>query len=155
MTNKFISAVFMLCFSCGVYAEKNCMTIEMKTGTKYNFLLDSNPVITYSYGDLVVNDGEYSTYEISRVRNYYFTETNPSATSSVSASGTGIVTVNGETVEVRNADVKEKVVLSTVAGAVLAESFADYNGFASIALPNSKGVYLLTIGENTIKVIRK
>lgn len=155
MTKKIFAALFMLCFSYGLYAEKNCMTIEMKDGEKYNFLLDSNPEITYSYGNLVVDGDEYTSYELQRVKNYYFTEVNSASSFSLPADEIGIVTVNDEIVEVYHANANEGVVLATACGVVIRETRADENGFATMVLPNQKGVYLLTIGEKTIKLIRK
>ena len=74
-----VKKIFTLLFLCGclvcVNAKKQYMTIEQKSGEKFSFLLDENPEITYSDGNLVVNGNAITSYAISSVKNYHFTET--------------------------------------------------------------------------------
>ena len=68
---------FLMCLS---YGALNCgatvkyMTVELKSSEKYSFLLADKPVVTFQNGDLVVNGSAETSYAISGVKDYHFTE---------------------------------------------------------------------------------
>lgn len=150
------------CLVCA-NAKKQYMTIEQKNGEKYSFLLDENPEITYSDGNLIVNEnGKNSSnaisnittsFAISSVKNYHFTET--VSVDTRSSNELRIVKLSESTIEVQNANSSTKVMLVNINGAIMFESTTNAEGSVTITLPEHKGVYLLSVGSRSLKVIRK
>ena len=50
-----------------INAAATHLTVELKAGNKYSFLLADKPVITFSNGDLVVNGDAETSYSIDGV----------------------------------------------------------------------------------------
>ncbi len=152
-----VKKIFTLLFLCGclvcVNAKKQYMTIEQKSGEKFSFLLDENPEITYSDGNLVVNGNAITSYAISSVKNYHFTET--ASVDTKISNELRIVNLDQSTIQVQNANASEKATLINVNGAILFESATDAEGTVIVTLPEQKGVYILSIGARSLKVIRK
>ena len=59
------------------------------------------------------------------------------------------------TLQVLNAQPAEKVTLVSINGSIVLTSMTDMNGSAIVKLPGRDGVYVLTVGTKSIKVIRK
>ena len=152
-----VKKIFTLLSLCGclvcVNAKKQYMTIEQKSGEKFSFLLDENPEITYSDGNLVVNGNAITSYAISSVKNYHFTET--ASVDTKISNELRIVNLDQSTIQVQNANASEKATLINVNGVILFESATDAEGTVIVTLPEQKGVYILSIGAHSIKVIRK
>ncbi len=146
------------CLVCA-NAKKQYMTIEQKNGEKYSFLLDENPEITYSDGNLVVNENgknssnAITSFAISNVKNYHFTET--VSVDTRSSNELRIVKLSESAIEVQNANPSTKVMLVNINGAIMFESTTNAEGSVTITLPEHKGVYLLSVGSRSLKVIRK
>lgn len=136
-------------------AAAQYMTVEQKNGEKFSFRLDDNPVVTYSDGNLVVNGNAETSYAISAVKNYHFTENDLSGVANFAADVLQIVGVDDNTIRVENTRAGSLVVLYNVNGVQVVDAVADQMGVATIALPNKKGVYVLTVGNKSLKVIRK
>ena len=158
MLKKF---VFLVCLSLGALncgAAVKYMTVELTSGSKYSFLLADKPVVTYESGDLVVNGSAETSYAISGVKDYHFTENDESTLSGetlTSAENGCFIFENNGVVSVRNAKASANVALVNVNGVVLAKTVADEGGSAEIKLPELKGVYILTIEKQSFKLIRK
>ena len=158
MLKKF---VFLVCLSLGALncgAAVKYMTVELTSGSKYSFLLADKPVVTYESGDLVVNGSAETSYAISGVKDYHFTENDESTLSGetlTSAENGCFIFENNGVVSVRNAKALANVALVNVNGVVLAKTVADEGGSAEIKLPELKGVYILTIEKQSFKLIRK
>ena len=148
---------FLLLSGCllGANAEKKYMTVEQKNSAKYSFLLEDNPIVTYENGSLVVNGNATTSYAIAGVKNYHFTEGNETGVDAPLAKMLQIVSLDEATLQVRNAQASEKVSLVNANGATLFSATADSEGSVLVKLPEVKGVYVLTVGSNSIKVIRK
>lgn len=155
MIKKIISACFVLSIASGVNAVKNCLTLELKTGEKYHFLLDSNPEASLIDGNFVMNDQNSTTFAISNVNRFYFTESSITSSDEYLSKEFSIVSLDATSIKVYNAKSAEKITLTSVNGIVVFESVTDESGIAIIALPNQNGVYVLRIGEKSLKVIRK
>lgn len=135
-------------------AAAQYMTVEQKNGEKFSFLLDDKPVITYSNGDLVVNGSAATSYAISEVKNYHFTETPWTGASKVEANRISISNLDETTLLLQNAPASEKVMLANANGIALYTTTTATDGTVKIALPSQKGVYVLVIGTKSFKVIR-
>lgn len=142
------------CLFCA-NAEKQYMTVEQLDGSKYSFMLDENPVITYKDGNLVVNDNAATSYQIESIKNYHFTEDDQSGVENQAANVLSIVSLDESRLQVKNAKASEKVVLVNVSGMVVFSASTDSEGTAIVTLPAQKGVYVLTVGAKSLKVIRK
>ncbi|MBR0501779.1 MAG: hypothetical protein IJJ77_00885 [Paludibacteraceae bacterium] len=136
-------------------AAAQYMTIEQKDGKKYSFLLHDNPVITYSGGNLVVNGSATTSYAISGVKNFHFTEGNETGVKNQLADVLRIVNLDGNTLQIQNAQASEKVILFNVMGHVVFSATTDVDGSVIVNLPGQKGTYVLTVGLRSIKIIRK
>lgn len=150
--------IITLCFlgvSMLANAEITHVTVELKEGGKYSFLLAEKPVITFKGADLVVNDNAATSYALSDVKNYHFTESDETKVEAVANAEIRIVNLNEQTIEVQNSEASVKVNLIAANSAVLSTTTTDANGKATINLPQTKGVYIVTVGNKSFKVIRK
>ncbi len=154
MTKRILTLLSLCgCLVCA-NAKKQYMTIEQKSGEKYSFLLDENPEITYSEGNLIVNGSAITSYAISSVKNYHFSEISSSVDTKIS-NELRIINLDESTIEVQNAKAIAKVMLANVNGTIVFESQTNTEGSVLVTLPEQKGVYILSIGTCSIKVIRK
>lgn len=135
------------------------MTVEMKNGAKVSFLLEDSPVITFQSGNLVVNKDAETTYSFESIKNYHFTEQNEGGGTTKAneayADALQIVWLDNETVEVRNAQPNLSVRLFSVNGAAMAQTVTDTDGKAAVSVPNKAGVYVISAGNQSFKIIRK
>jgi hypothetical protein len=56
---------------------------------------------------------------------------------------------------VQNAQPNLTVSLVSISGSVLSQTKADADGKATISMPNTAGVYVLSTGNQSFKIIRK
>ncbi|MBS7364372.1 MAG: T9SS type A sorting domain-containing protein [Paludibacteraceae bacterium] len=157
MKKKIFTVLGLLFCIMSANAALQYMTIELKNGKKFSFLLKENPVITYQNDRLVINGDESTSYSIDGVKNYYFTEDNQSAVKNASADfqALRIVSLDENTIKVENASVGVVAILFNINGSIVATSATNNEGEVEISLPNQKGVYLLNIGAQSLKLIRK
>lgn len=154
MRKRLLTSIALLLGSLCANATVQYMTVEQKSGAKYSFLLKENPVVTYKGGELVVNGSASTSYAISGVKNYHFTESDQTGVENTGADMLRITT-DENTVLVENAPAGAKVALVNAGGATVTNTTAGQNGGATISLPSAKGVYVLTVGKQSFKLIRK
>ena len=154
MRKKLLTSIALLLGSLCANATVQFMTVEQKSGAKYSFLLKENPVVTYKGGELVVNGSASTSYALDGVKNYHFTETDQTGLETTGADMLRITTDENNVI-VENAPAGAKVVLVNAGGASVATTTADQSGTATISLPSVKGVYALTVGKQSFKLIRK
>lgn len=149
---------------CLSYGALNCsatvkyMTVELKSSEKYSFLLADKPVVTFQNGDLVVNGSAETSYAISGVKDYHFTEKDETEATgeTLKSVETGcVIFENNGVVFVQKANPSADVLLFNVNGVVLSKTSVDNNGNAELKLPNFAGVYVLSVGNQSFKLIRK
>lgn len=133
------------------------MTIELKSGKTIDFALSDKPVITYNESQLVVNGKSSTSYAFADVKEYRFTEGTQGSVKSEIVSGDAPVLfyVEEDIVNIKNAKASEKIALFSVNGITLALVEANAEGEATLQLPSAKGVYVLTIGTLSFKIVRK
>lgn len=146
--------LFSGCILC-VNAQKQYMTVEQLDGMKFSFLLEEHPIVTYENGSLVVNGNLTTSYAISSVKNYHFTEENETDVHTLVTNMLRIVSLDESILQVQNAQAAEKVTLINVNGVTIFTALTDNEGSVNVVLPEQKGVYVLTVGTKSIKVIRK
>lgn len=149
---------------CLSYGALNCsatvkyMTVELKSSEKYSFLLADKPVVTFQNGDLVVNGSAETSYAISGVKDYHFTEKDETEATgeTLKSVETGcVIFENNGVVFVQKANPSADVLLFNVNGVVLSKTSVDNNGNAELKLPDFAGVYVLSIANQSFKLIRK
>lgn len=155
MIKRFISAFSLLCLTLGINAESNYMTVEKNDGSLISFLLADNPVITYQNDCLIINKDANTTYSFDDIKNYHFTEEDVTAAESVSAVALKFVWIDDATIEIQNAQSGAAVALTAVNGVVVSNSKVDADGKATVKIPNNKGVYVISAGKQSFKIIRK
>lgn len=154
MKHKLLATISLLCSACGIFATENYMTVELKNGDLYSFLLADKPVVSYNDASLVINSNDKTSYAISDVKNYHFTKSDATSLETVN-SFLRIVNIDDKTVEVQNAKPMLQVTLTSTSGVQILSSCAGSDGRVVVKLPESKGVYLLSVGDQSFKVIRK
>lgn len=149
---------------CLSYGALNCsatvkyMTVELKSSEKYSFLLADKPVVTFQNGDLVVNGSAETSYAISGVKDYHFTEKDETEATgeTLKSVETGcVIFENNGVVFIQKANPSADVLLFNVNGVVLSKTSVDNNGNAELKLPDFAGVYVLSIANQSFKLIRK
>lgn len=155
MIKRFFTTLSLICLALGAYAEAKYMTIEMTNGSLISFLLADNPVITYKSKNLVVNNNEKTTYSFEAVKNYHFTESDESGVDDLSANELRIVWVDDETIEVQNAQSNAIIAITDINGVVASQTKTDAERKATVKIPNKAGVYVITVGKQSFKIIRK
>ena len=161
MIKKTITTLSLVCLALGIHAESKYLTVEMKEGAKFSFLLADKPVITCQSGSLVVNKDAKTTYAFEGVKNFHFTENNEGSsggTTKVEESYSQllqIVWIDNETIEVQNAQPNLTISLVSINGSVLSQTTADTDGKATFSISNEAGVYVLSTGNQSFKIIRK
>lgn len=155
MIKRFISVFSLFCLTLGINAESNYMTVEKNDGSLISFLLADNPVITYQNDCLIINKNANTTYSFDDIKNYHFTEEDVTAAESVSAIALKFVWIDDATIEIQNAQSGAAVALTAVNGVVVSNSKVDADGKAIVKIPNNKGVYVISAGKQSFKIIRK
>ena len=138
-----------------VNAAETHLTIELKSGSKYSFALVDKPVITFENGNLVVNGNSETSYSIEGVLNFHFTEGDASKSESLQANVLQFIALDKDNIKIANANAGTIISLFSTSGVVLTNTKADNDGVAVVNLPKEKGVYVLTAGNQSIKIIRK
>ena len=141
--------------ACGALAEDKYMTLELKDGGKYSFLLKDNPIITYENKNLVINSDDETSFAIEDIKEYRFTAEDEDAVWNIYASAMQIVSIDDETIEVKNINSSLSVNVTSVSGVIVSSFKANADGSVIVKLPREKGVYILSAGNQSFKIIRK
>ena len=155
MIKRLFTSLFLIGLAFGAYAEVRYMTIEMKNGSMISFLLADNPVITYQSESLVINNDAKTTYSFEDIKNYHFTEMDESGVDALSANDLRIIWVDDETIGVQNALPNSIIAITAVNGVVVSQTQTDVERKATVKIPNKAGVYVITVGKQSFKIIRK
>ena len=155
MVKKLLASLALCCMTIGANAESNYMTVEKINGSKISFLLADNPVITYKDGNLVINKDAKTTYSFEDIKNYHFTENDDTKSTSINAESLRFVWIDDTTIEVQNTQPGSVVALTAINGSVVANSKSDSEGKATVKMPNNAGVYVLSAGNQSFKIIRR
>ncbi|MBP3717760.1 MAG: hypothetical protein J6I79_09735 [Paludibacteraceae bacterium] len=155
MHRKILCLFFFTGVLLTAQAAVSYMTIEKTNGEKFSFLLAETPVITFVGDDLVVNGSSETSYAVTDVKNYHFTETDQTVVEKQTSELLRFVVLDEGVVEVQNATPASKVFLISAAGVVLSTTFVSENCSAVVSLPASKGLFVISVGNKSIKLIRK
>lgn len=148
-------ALGVACSIMSISADATHVVIELHSGYKYGFLLADKPVISFSGGDLVVNEREETSYAIDAVKNFHFEQVSHGNTTNVSKTDLRIVSLDNATIQVQNAKPSSNVTLVSSLGQVVSTVVTDAEGSATISLPQAKGIYVISVDGISFKFIRK
>lgn len=149
----FTTAATMCC--CLSLHAATHLSIELKSGEKYAFLLADNPILTFQKGNLVVNGDATTSYSIGDVKMYHFTEEPLSANQTTASDEFRIVAIDDATLQLQNMPALAEVTLVGSNGVLLKKKQTNKAGDCVLELPAKKGVYVITAGNKSFKLIRK
>ncbi|MCR5246376.1 MAG: hypothetical protein Q4B61_08105 [Bacteroidales bacterium] len=154
---KFKQLLTVCLFGCVALAnaEISNVVIELKSGKEIGFLLNDTLEFTHENGNLVVNNNATTSYVIDSVKNFHFTNGENLSVDNQFSTNLSIINLDNATLQVKNALPSEKVMMTSINGMVLFNSKTDTEGSIILTLPEQKGIYVLSIGNRGIKIIRK
>ena len=152
---RFFSIISSLGICFSLSAAINTVTVELMSGDVYGFLLAEKPVFSYSEGELIVKSNGSTSYVLSDVKYHHFTDGHVSIVKSLSVSDLRIVAIDESTIKVENSEGHAEVILVNATGRVVSAVKTDSEGSAIVTLPVNKGVYVLSVGRKSVKIIRK
>lgn len=131
------------------------LIVDLTTGESYSFLLKGETVITFENFKFVLGGNETTSYSLLKVDNYHFIQAGTDVPTVEAKCDLRIVELDDNTLQVQKAESGADVMLISLAGTVQSRTKADADGEATVSLPQTKGIYLLTVGKHSFKVIRK
>ena len=147
--------VLMTMASAPAFAETTHVTVDLTDGTKFSYLLSESPKISYKADSFIVSGPARAAFELSKVDSYHFTDGTVSDAAVVESNEIRITYSDNSHVKVEGLQPKSSVVLYSVAGTAIQEVNATEIGVAELALPQTKGVYILKTNSQTVKLIKK
>ncbi len=141
--------------SMAASAAEVCLVITRTDASEVRFALSESPKITYSGGELVVNESAWYTFAIDDVKNYTFKEGTPTRVEEENGSE---VTLRreGDVLVVSGLEKDAVVTVVSMSGSVVAKERANSDGVAVIDLGGAgAGVYALHADELKVKVIKQ
>lgn len=154
MHSKIITTLFSLASAVSICAC-NYMIVEQKNGEKISFLLADKPVLTYHGRNLVINSNSSTTYAIDDIKNYHFGDDVVSLDGTLFSNSLKIINIDRETIEIQNTLPYSDVRLFSSNGVQVLSSKTSKDGHTIVKLPIQQGIYMLTIGSQSFKIIRK
>lgn len=141
--------------SAPAFAETTHVTVDLTDGTKFSYLLSESPKISYKADSFIVSGPARAAFELSKVDSYHFTDGTVSDAAVVESNEIRITYSDNSHVKVEGLQPKSSVVLYSVAGTAIQEVNATEIGVAELALPQTKGVYILKTDSQNVKLIKK
>ncbi|MBO7442337.1 MAG: hypothetical protein J6T83_04590, partial [Paludibacteraceae bacterium] len=108
----------LLCFS-SLNATVKYMTVELKNNDKYSFVLSKKPVLTHRKNELLIYCGGKTSYSISDVKNYRFTESDETKTETLDSDVVVLSSIDESTINVQNVAQGTIITLMNINGVVL------------------------------------
>lgn len=153
---KFLFVITFLFSVVSLHAVSTHLVLELKSGEKYLFLIKENPAMVFSERSVVIEGKSDCSYLVENVKGYHFISDEVTATESFTNSDIFITQTDDKTFLISNIDGSSVVYVVDLSGVVLSSVPADENGVASVTLPQSKGLYIIKVGNNkSFKVLRK
>lgn len=153
---KFLFVIIFLFSVVSLHAVSTHLVLELKSGEKYLFLIKENSAMVFSERSVVIEGKSDCSYLVENVKGYHFISDEVTATESFTNSDIFITQTDDKTFLISNIDGSSVVYVVDLSGVVLSSVPADENGVASVTLPQSKGLYIIKVGNNkSFKVLRK
>lgn len=153
---KFLFVITFLFSVVSLHAVSTHLVLELKSGEKYLFLIKENSAMVFSERSVVIEGKSDCSYLVENVKGYHFISDEVTATESFTNSDIFITQTDDKTFLISNIEGSSVVYVVDLSGVVLSSVPTDENGVASITLPQSKGLYIIKVGNNkSFKVLRK
>lgn len=145
-----LAILFMLVASVGAMAKSVVFTLS--DGTLVYYLLggETNPIMRFVDGKIVVNADEY---ELTGIKNFYISATDdPNGIEQTAAEKNFSFKENRFVVKAS----AENVAVYSVSGAKVDAAVESAEGFVTIDLSSAdKGTYVIKVGNSSVKVMKK
>lgn len=152
----FVAALAVtLCASATDYAYS--VLINQANGNTVEYKFEDMPVATFSEDNMVINVGEqHVAYPIADIVNLTFDRTEKPESGVAGVVNTDMtVMLSKESLDIRGLNPGVKVAVYDVSGRMLISADADADGSFSTSLSAlGKGVFVITAGNNSFKIIR-
>ena len=148
---KLTFSLLMLVASIGATAKSLVFTLNDGTKVYYQLSSEVNPIMRFKEGKLLVND---DVYEFDGIKNYYLSDEDaPNAIENVQSKPN--VTFKANTVLIP-ADAVKVLKVFTVDGVEVKTVIQNEGDVFSVDLNGlAKGVYVISTGKSSLKVIKK
>ncbi len=150
-----IGVLLAMASATPIFSESSYVTVNLTDGSKYSFLLSSSPKISYSGDSLKVDGSANTTFPLSKVDSYNFTESDLTDVSVLESNEIRITYSDNSHVKAEGLQPKSAVVLYSVGGAAIQKVNATEEGVAELELPQTKGVYILKTDSQNVKLIKE
>jgi len=132
------------------------VTIEFKDSTKKTFsLLTESPIIQYRNDSVVVTGAASTAYLFDEVHKYYFNDGGSSGLHPVASNEVRVSYLDNQNVLVEGLSANSQVGLFSILGQKLAQRTSVDGEPLQLVLPDAKGVYVLRVNEQSIKLIKE
>ncbi len=140
---------------CGsVCAEPTFVTIEFKDLTKKSFVLSESPTFQFRNDSLVVNGDASTAYQFEKVAKYYF-EGELSGIPAIEANEVRVTYLDNQNILVEGLKAGSNVELFSMLGQLIEKKSAKNGEALQFKLPSTKGVYVLKVDNQSIKIVKK
>ena len=150
-----IGVLLAMASATPIFAESSYVTVNLTDGSKYSFLLSSSPKISYSGDSLKVDGSANTTFQLSKVDSYNFTESDLTDVSVLGSNEVRFTYSDNSHVKAEGLQPNSPVVLYSVGGAAIQKVNATEDGVAEMELPQAKGVYILKTDFQNVKLIKE
>ncbi|MBO7608396.1 MAG: T9SS type A sorting domain-containing protein [Paludibacteraceae bacterium] len=142
---------------CGsAFADPSFVTIEFKDLTKKSFLLAESPVFQYKNDSLVVNGSASTTYQFDKVAKYYFSDAGESSSiPAVAANEVRVTYLDNQHIQVEGLTANTQVALFSILGQTIEQKVSKEGEAVRFTLPGAKGVYILKVDGQSVKLIKE
>ncbi|MCR5496332.1 MAG: T9SS type A sorting domain-containing protein [Paludibacteraceae bacterium] len=141
---------------CGtVCANTKVVSIEFKDLTKKSFVLSESPKFQYRNDSLVVNGSASTAYPFQNVSKFYFEDSEESGIPAVASNEVRVTYLDNQNILVEGLKAGSNVELFSLLGQLIEKKSTKDGEALQFKLPNDKGVYVLKVDNQSIKIVKK
>ena len=155
MKNKWLLVLTVIGLCDVAWSEPSLVTVEFQGNEKKSFVLTEPPVFQYRNDSIVVVSKNVSTsYGFGEVKKYYFTGAD-AGISNIESNEVRVTYLDNQHVQVEGMKENAHLGLFSVLGQVIDQKISKNGESIQFTLPDAKGVYILKINEQSIKLIKE
>ncbi|MBO4805008.1 MAG: T9SS type A sorting domain-containing protein [Paludibacteraceae bacterium] len=154
MKNKWLLVLTVIGFYDVAWSEPSLVTVELKNDEKKTFVLAESPVFQYRNDSLVVNGNASTSYLFDEVRKYYFSGGN-AGIPNIESNEVRVTYVDNQHVQVEGLKENSRVGIFSLLGQSFDQKVSKNGESLQFTIPDAKGVYILRINEQSIKLIKE
>ncbi len=133
------------------------LVVILTSSEEVTFALSENPSITFSGGNMIVNESPSYTYSIADVSKYTFKESTPTDVNDANVTSSGVTFSRlGDVFTIEGLPSGVEAYAYGAFGGVVDRTKSDADGVATLNLSAAgAGVYVLSAGGSSIKVTKR